>query len=192
MPLLLGSQVMVSMKMDWRYVLYYSLRCTTCLLNFSDGISTFAFPCTRHVGDVIWLPICNIGIYIDACLQAGKAAAQSLLGKKTGLLVNPKQMVPSWTEAGARLLVARFLNRYVSVGNLVWVLLPIDRYIAAMSSCGSYLTCLVLRVVCLKKEALCSVSVKQAKIACTNLSCEFMTPCFTGRFSSLFSSPDRN
>uniref|UniRef100_A0A0A8YSL3 Amine oxidase domain-containing protein n=1 Tax=Arundo donax TaxID=35708 RepID=A0A0A8YSL3_ARUDO len=52
-------------------------------------------------------------------LKAGKAAAQGLLGKKSGLLVNPKQMVPSWTEAGARLLVARFLNQYVSVGNLV-------------------------------------------------------------------------
>ncbi|KAG2636066.1 hypothetical protein PVAP13_2NG420300 [Panicum virgatum] len=52
-------------------------------------------------------------------LKAGKSAAQDLLGKKSGLLVNPKQMVPSWTEAGARLLVARFLGQYVSVGNLV-------------------------------------------------------------------------
>jgi len=52
-------------------------------------------------------------------VQAGKSAAQDLLGKKSGLLVNPKQMVPSWTEAGARLLVARFLGQYVSVGNLV-------------------------------------------------------------------------
>jgi cyclopropane-fatty-acyl-phospholipid synthase len=52
-------------------------------------------------------------------LQAGKAAAQALLGKESGLLVNPKQMIPSWSEAGARLLVARFLGQYVSVGNLV-------------------------------------------------------------------------
>ncbi|TVU05041.1 hypothetical protein EJB05_48189 [Eragrostis curvula] len=52
-------------------------------------------------------------------LKAGKAAAQCLLGKESSLLVNPKQMVPSWTEAGARLLVSRFLNQYVSVGNLV-------------------------------------------------------------------------
>ncbi|CAL5087453.1 unnamed protein product [Urochloa decumbens] len=52
-------------------------------------------------------------------LKAGKSAAQDLLGKKSGLLVNPKQMVPSWTEAGARLLVARFLGQYVSFGNLV-------------------------------------------------------------------------
>ncbi|GJN04020.1 hypothetical protein PR202_ga21527 [Eleusine coracana subsp. coracana] len=39
-------------------------------------------------------------------LKAGKAAAQCLLGKESSLLVNPKQMVPSWTEAGARILVA--------------------------------------------------------------------------------------
>ncbi|RLN35454.1 uncharacterized protein C2845_PM03G02580 [Panicum miliaceum] len=52
-------------------------------------------------------------------LKAGKSAAQDLLGKRSGLLVNPKHMVPSWTEAGARLLVARFLGQYVSVGNLV-------------------------------------------------------------------------
>ncbi|GJN15699.1 hypothetical protein PR202_gb02635 [Eleusine coracana subsp. coracana] len=39
-------------------------------------------------------------------LKAGKAAAQCLLGKESSLLVNPKQMVPSWTESGARILVA--------------------------------------------------------------------------------------
>ncbi|XBI98182.1 hypothetical protein VPH35_018437 [Triticum aestivum] len=52
-------------------------------------------------------------------LKAGKAAAQGVLGKKADLLVNTKQMVPSWTEAGARLLVARFLNRSISIGNLI-------------------------------------------------------------------------
>jgi hypothetical protein len=61
-------------------------------------------------------------------MQAGKAAAQCLLGKESSLLVNPKQMVPSWTETGARLLVARFINQYVSVGNLVLVFLPFDQY----------------------------------------------------------------
>ncbi|KAF0929115.1 hypothetical protein E2562_015221 [Oryza meyeriana var. granulata] len=52
-------------------------------------------------------------------LKAGKAAAQSLLGKKIGPLANPKQMVLSWTETGARLLELRFLNQYISVGNLI-------------------------------------------------------------------------
>ena len=46
-------------------------------------------------------------------MQAGKAAAAGLLGKKCDLLVNPKVMVPSWTEAGARLVVARFLDQYM-------------------------------------------------------------------------------
>jgi cyclopropane-fatty-acyl-phospholipid synthase len=55
-------------------------------------------------------------------MQAGKAAAQGLLGNKCNLLVNPKVMVPSWTEAGARFLVIRFLNQYVSIGYLRFVL----------------------------------------------------------------------
>jgi cyclopropane-fatty-acyl-phospholipid synthase len=52
-------------------------------------------------------------------MQAGRAAAQGLLGKKCERLLNPKQMISSWTEAGARLLVARFLNQYISIGNLM-------------------------------------------------------------------------
>ncbi|CAM0902380.1 unnamed protein product [Alopecurus aequalis] len=54
-------------------------------------------------------------------LKSGKAAAQGLLGKKYELLLNPKQTIPSWTEAGARLLVARFFNQYISIGNLILV-----------------------------------------------------------------------
>ncbi|VAH38565.1 unnamed protein product [Triticum turgidum subsp. durum] len=54
-------------------------------------------------------------------LKAGKAAAQGLLGKKCQLLQNPKQMIPSWTEAGTRLLVARFFNQFISIGNLILV-----------------------------------------------------------------------
>ncbi|XP_071681975.1 uncharacterized protein [Lolium perenne] len=54
-------------------------------------------------------------------LKSGKAAAQGLLGKKCELLLNPKQMVPSWTETGARFLCARFLDQYISIGNLILV-----------------------------------------------------------------------
>uniref|UniRef100_A0ACD5YZW2 Uncharacterized protein n=1 Tax=Avena sativa TaxID=4498 RepID=A0ACD5YZW2_AVESA len=55
-------------------------------------------------------------------LKSGKEAAQGLLGKKCELLLNPKQMIiPSWTEAGTRLLVARFFNQYISIGNLILV-----------------------------------------------------------------------
>jgi cyclopropane-fatty-acyl-phospholipid synthase len=52
-------------------------------------------------------------------MQSGRAAALGLLGKKCELLLNPKQMVPSWIEAGARLAVARFFNQYITIGNLM-------------------------------------------------------------------------
>uniref|UniRef100_A0ACD5Y9P2 Uncharacterized protein n=3 Tax=Avena sativa TaxID=4498 RepID=A0ACD5Y9P2_AVESA len=54
-------------------------------------------------------------------LKSGKAAAEGLLGKKCELLLNPKQMILSWTEVGVRLLVARFFNQYISIGNLILV-----------------------------------------------------------------------
>uniref|UniRef100_A0ACD5YUX1 Uncharacterized protein n=1 Tax=Avena sativa TaxID=4498 RepID=A0ACD5YUX1_AVESA len=54
-------------------------------------------------------------------LKSGRAAAQGLLGKQCELLLNPRQMIPSWTEAGMRLLVARFFNQYISIGNLILV-----------------------------------------------------------------------
>jgi cyclopropane-fatty-acyl-phospholipid synthase len=62
--------------------------------------------------------ITGSGFHEDG-FQAGKAAAQSLLGNKIDPLTNPKQMVLSWTETGARLLVLRFLKQYISVGNLI-------------------------------------------------------------------------
>ncbi|TVU46462.1 hypothetical protein EJB05_06002, partial [Eragrostis curvula] len=54
-------------------------------------------------------------------VKAGKAAASGLLGKKIDLAICPKTMNPSWIESGARLLVARFLEQYVSVGNLIFL-----------------------------------------------------------------------
>ncbi|WVZ62876.1 hypothetical protein U9M48_012568, partial [Paspalum notatum var. saurae] len=50
--------------------------------------------------------------------RAGKVAALGLLGRKCDLLVNPKQMVPSWTEAGARLLAVRGFQKFISIGYL--------------------------------------------------------------------------
>ncbi|KAL7105558.1 hypothetical protein ACP275_07G052000 [Erythranthe tilingii] len=53
-------------------------------------------------------------------LQAGLLAANSLLGKKEFTLrKNPKQMIPSWTEAGARIFVVRFLRRFIVAGCLI-------------------------------------------------------------------------
>ncbi|XP_066334367.1 LOW QUALITY PROTEIN: uncharacterized protein [Miscanthus floridulus] len=55
--------------------------------------------------------------YHEDSVKAGKAAASGLLGMKCDLLVNQKPMVPSWTEAGARFLVAKNLDQYISIGN---------------------------------------------------------------------------
>lgn len=53
--------------------------------------------------------------------QAGVVAAKSLLRKSCTVLDNPKHMVPSWTEMGARLFVTRFLNGFIATGCLMWV-----------------------------------------------------------------------
>ncbi|XP_068653702.1 uncharacterized protein [Aristolochia californica] len=49
-------------------------------------------------------------------LKAGLAAANGVLGKACNLLSNRKHMVPTMVEAGARLIVTRFLDRYISTG----------------------------------------------------------------------------
>ncbi|CAH2052921.1 unnamed protein product [Thlaspi arvense] len=49
-------------------------------------------------------------------LKAGMAAARGLLGKETALLNNPRHMVPSLTETGARLFVTRFMGQFISTG----------------------------------------------------------------------------
>ncbi|GFQ06506.1 probable fatty acid methyltransferase [Phtheirospermum japonicum] len=49
-------------------------------------------------------------------LQAGMLAANGLLRKHCTLKNNPKHMVPSWLETGGRLLVTRFLERFIAIG----------------------------------------------------------------------------
>ncbi|XP_068653709.1 uncharacterized protein [Aristolochia californica] len=49
-------------------------------------------------------------------LKAGLAAANGVLGKACNLLSNRKHMVPTMVEAGARFIVTRFLDRYISTG----------------------------------------------------------------------------
>ncbi|URD74510.1 Mycolic acid cyclopropane synthetase [Musa troglodytarum] len=51
-------------------------------------------------------------------LKAGIVAANTVLEKDSNLLRNPKHMVPSLMECGARLLVTRFLETYISTGSL--------------------------------------------------------------------------
>ncbi|KAH9681828.1 Amino oxidase domain-containing protein [Citrus sinensis] len=52
-------------------------------------------------------------------LKAGMITAHGVLGKNCAVLSNPKHMVPSLLEKGARLFVARFLRRYISTGCLI-------------------------------------------------------------------------
>ncbi|KAJ0963682.1 hypothetical protein J5N97_028804 [Dioscorea zingiberensis] len=51
-------------------------------------------------------------------LKAGMVAANSVLGKECILLKNPKHMVPSLVETGARVMVTKFLERYITTGSL--------------------------------------------------------------------------
>ncbi|KAL3634448.1 hypothetical protein CASFOL_021502 [Castilleja foliolosa] len=51
-------------------------------------------------------------------LKAGMLAANGLLRKQCTLQNNPKHMVPSWLETGARLLVTRFLERFIAIGSI--------------------------------------------------------------------------
>lgn len=52
-------------------------------------------------------------------LKAGILAANGLLRKSCVLQNNPKHMVPSWLETGARFLVTRFLERFIATGCLI-------------------------------------------------------------------------
>ncbi|XP_038888566.1 uncharacterized protein LOC120078371 [Benincasa hispida] len=51
---------------------------------------------------------------VKACINA----THNVLGKSFSVLNNPKCMVPSLTERGARLFVTKFLCRYISIGSL--------------------------------------------------------------------------
>ncbi|XVE81904.1 hypothetical protein DITRI_Ditri15bG0103500 [Diplodiscus trichospermus] len=52
-------------------------------------------------------------------LKAGMVAANGVLGKACSVLSNPKYMVPSLVETGARLFVTRFLNHFIATGCLI-------------------------------------------------------------------------
>ena len=68
-----------------------------------------------------------MGVAVVGAGESGLAvAAAQELAASEGACVNayekedrPEQMVLSWTEVAARFLVARFINRFVSIGNLM-------------------------------------------------------------------------
>ncbi|KAJ8423813.1 LOW QUALITY PROTEIN: hypothetical protein Cgig2_033069 [Carnegiea gigantea] len=51
-------------------------------------------------------------------LKAGMMTAHAMLGRRFTFLRNPKQMVPSWTEAALRHYVIRFFKHFISAGCL--------------------------------------------------------------------------
>lgn len=52
-------------------------------------------------------------------LKAGLIAANGALRKSYQVLSNPKHMVPTWLETGARLFVTRFLSSFITIGCLI-------------------------------------------------------------------------
>ncbi|KAK1419911.1 hypothetical protein QVD17_29348 [Tagetes erecta] len=62
------------------------------------------------------------GLHEDG-VKAGIVAANIMLNKSYTFLNNPKQMVPSLMEVGARSLVIKFLRDYIVIGTLICLLL---------------------------------------------------------------------
>ncbi|GAB4842222.1 hypothetical protein Ancab_012180 [Ancistrocladus abbreviatus] len=60
----------------------------------------------------------GFGFHEDG-VKAGFLAARGVVGRSCALLENPKQVVPSFTESVARLLVTRFLKNFISAGCLI-------------------------------------------------------------------------
>ncbi|XP_076953522.1 uncharacterized protein LOC143627625 isoform X2 [Bidens hawaiensis] len=58
------------------------------------------------------------GLYEDG-VKAGIVAANTMLNRSYKILNNPKQMVPSFMEAGARSLFVKFLKDYIATGTLI-------------------------------------------------------------------------
>ncbi|XP_060179411.1 uncharacterized protein LOC132609450 isoform X2 [Lycium barbarum] len=52
-------------------------------------------------------------------LKAGVTAADGMLRRNCRILDNPKHMVPTWPETGARLLVTRFLKSFIQTGCII-------------------------------------------------------------------------
>lgn len=56
---------------------------------------------------------------ILSLLQSGIVAANTMLNKSYEVLNNPKPMVPTLMEAGARSLLVKVLQNYIVAGTLV-------------------------------------------------------------------------
>ncbi|KAM3249371.1 hypothetical protein P3L10_011140 [Capsicum annuum] len=54
-------------------------------------------------------------------LKAGVVAAYGMLRRNCSILDNPKQMVPTWPETGARLLVTSFFKNFIQTGCIIFM-----------------------------------------------------------------------
>ncbi|KAK4721802.1 hypothetical protein R3W88_012035 [Solanum pinnatisectum] len=52
-------------------------------------------------------------------IKAGLVAADGMLRRNCSVLYNPKHLVPTWPETGARLLVTRFFKSYIQTGLII-------------------------------------------------------------------------
>ncbi|KAK4732613.1 hypothetical protein R3W88_025601 [Solanum pinnatisectum] len=52
-------------------------------------------------------------------LKAGVVAADGMLRRNCSILDNPKHMVPTWPETGARIVVTRFLKSFIQTGCII-------------------------------------------------------------------------
>ncbi|KAH0739811.1 hypothetical protein KY290_038516 [Solanum tuberosum] len=52
-------------------------------------------------------------------LKAGVVAADGMLRRNCSILDNPKHMVPTWPETGARIIVTRFLKSFIQTGCII-------------------------------------------------------------------------
>ncbi|KAI3815817.1 hypothetical protein L1987_15499 [Smallanthus sonchifolius] len=57
--------------------------------------------------------------YLLNVIQAGIVATNLMLNKSYEILNNPKQMVPSMMEAGARSFIVKFLQDFIAIGTLI-------------------------------------------------------------------------
>ncbi|CAH9137357.1 unnamed protein product [Cuscuta epithymum] len=101
-----------------------------CLLKWTTGHpvpSVSASKASSELQDIqgkrnIWFcgAYQGYGFHEDG-LKAGMVAAHGILRKNCSPLNNPRQMVPSWSETGARFLVTNFLRSFIATGCIIFL-----------------------------------------------------------------------
>ncbi|KAH0695180.1 hypothetical protein KY285_022277 [Solanum tuberosum] len=107
--------------------------CTTYWLNIIQNLGESKLPylvtvdpphTPEHTLVKLWLQCEWTKAFVDdydifAPPQAGVVAADGMLRRNRSILYNPKHLVPTWPETGARLLVTRFFKNYIQTGCMI-------------------------------------------------------------------------